>query len=823
MKTAIVYLQTQLYKQFDDSYKTTDLTDTLRNTINDKIVHVLTSSCAIVSDLGFSGNALSNIPTANACFSACLNNNSCVAATYNSNAKMCYLAEPGDPLTFIGSGSGSSIICGSPNTLLIQSSNVNNTSFQNFSTSACSNTIPYCLTVDQTTLLPNNKMSYNDLFKNTGNITYGNFSYSVPSSNIVDGNKDHLSSVFVTMRSWLTEKICNTILAADSSKSYVLKQSDTTYIMNKVSGYLGSSYNVASGPLTDILLDVPTQLVALQNAEVSDVDPKYIPASRFVEKVGAMDSQAFVANFVYYSNELTSCGTGIFKMNELFVDNLQNTLSSLTSRMRTVSIALLSTCAATVVAAWLIHIWFDPKVGLLGKTSKFERDYEKLAGSQSGGTNLAAAAAAVAFAASAPEPAKVQTVPTSTSSPAPEPELSILEKIKQKKEILQQLVNEATKKFENATKAQNEVSEQLKRAKKDLELAQISSTDDKQAEKLVEELKAELKKANKEFNVAKDEATSAAKNALEFEQKVAVAQQEVPLKKKHKKLADWATTILKTSIGIAFPLMLVALISGQISKSEAIDKYNKQVLKQNGVTLKDNCRSIMHTLYSDMITNDYYGIKSQGSQGSIPTILSNSLDPWAQGSDGNVDPSDDLLFQTIVQQTALSRDVNVKLDPNHNIESLYYNYINVIESYGKCNSLFSTTSTYPFPIVEVTVYGTLLIITFCVLGYLYAQLQPFENTIQLRLANKEIVKCEKGMVISPVDVQEALKGVSNITEDTAEKEEIFNYVMMILGSVFFLTFAIIFAALASQIGNKLEGVMYGSKFFQDSQCYPPST
>lgn len=723
MKSAIVYLQTQLLKQFDEEYKTTTLTGTLRKSINDNIIEVLTKSCTFVQDVQCVTNALSNIESPLDCYSACLNNNACVAATYNSNAKMCYLAQESDPVFYTGGSQTTMVVGSGPKTLKIVSSNANNTLFLKFSSNVCGNNDPYCLSVDQTTFLPSSQgqMLYTDLFSANANAngTKGNYSFVVPAKDILLKGKAQMSTCYVNLRSWLTSQICNTIIATDTSKQYTLTQADSTYITGQVSSYLGSFYNVASGPLTDILMDVPASLMAMQkDTTSSDVNAKYIPVTRFIEKVGEMDSETFVTNMVFYSNEIMSCSEGLYTLNQIFNDNIQESLSKYTSRIRGVSIAFLAACAAAVVVAWILYVLFDKDNGLFRDNIMVK--------------NAAAAVAATAVVSNIMFPQGTQ--------------------------------------------------DNTKSSKKSVENNEVSSE-------------------NIEVEITEKQNGGAYKTTT---------------------LKDKAEAMLKTCIGIAIPIMIVSLITGQISKSSAIDRYNQQILSMNGTTLKDSSLSIMNILYGDIVSNNYYNIQSKGKKNTgIPALFKNALDPWAQiQTEKNTDPPKNLLFQNIIQQTALSKDIKLKIDPKNSIESLYYKYINVIESYGKCNSLFSMAQgAFPFPIMEITVYGTLLLMTFIVIGYLYVNLKPVENFFSIKTVN---MLQEKYKTDGSFHENDLPHDVTEYTMETYDMEEKFKHVMMIIGSVIFLVFAIVFASLASQTGHSLENALYGGKFFQNAQCYPPN-
>ena len=695
MQTAVVYLQSVMLKQFDDMYKNAILTKTLRQSINDKIVDLLTHNCTIVTDLqSTSQMSFPNISSASACFNACLNSEQCVASSYDPSTRTCYLMKEQDKVNY-RSNCGQSMLLKNTSHLLINSTTIDTSVFSQFSSNTCSNTEPYCLTVDTSSFLPDvNSIPYSHLFTGT---TQGQYSLNIPTTDVIAQNKKAIPQVYIVLKDWLTNQICKVVQAADASKTYNLDQSDSTYITNKISTYLGAAFNVASGPLNDILTHVPAMIVQMYtNADTdpleNQIDPKYVPTSRFIEKVGAMDSETFITNMVFYANEMYACTKGITILNQDFYNNIQGSINATTTMIQNMSCGTLMICSFLGVSGFLTNTLMKKKDGHIPKLLALNEEIKDL------------------------------TIKINTMS-LPGQAAGVEDKDKDPKKLLKEL--------------------------------------------------------------------------------------------KEKRLEMNTYMTMKCCIVTSLTLMFVSMIVGTVGKKRAIANYNKQVLGTIGQELHDNCITIMGLYHSDIIDTNSYGIKAS----SVTTTFNNpnlTIDPWASAT---THPTQDLYFQNIIQQTNISKDLKVQPIFGNNLETIYLESVNALEAYGKCNSLFSLSSAvFPFPIVEITVYGSLMIMTFLVIGYIYVKLQPIANLKQVKLVNILLANNEANKGIAKDDLP---SDVLDFSEEDKGFEHTFNHNMIMFGAILFLVFALIFAALATQSGTDMENVLYSSKLFQDSQCYPP--
>jgi hypothetical protein len=283
----------------------------------------------------------------------------------------------------------------------------------------------------------------------------------------------------------------------------------------------------------------------------------------------------------------------------------------------------------------------------------------------------------------------------------------------------------------------------------------------------------------------------------------------------------YGTIALKVCAIVAISIILLAIISGTMSKSTVIDDYNNMVMNQNGQILLNNAQECISMLYDDIVKNDVYKIKGAGAMitGSA-TVLNHpniSFNPWQDKDKVEGDPPASQYFQLILQNVNMTNSAKVDTSgSNTNLETIYNNCINIVESYNKCNSLFTLSGGYPFPIIEVTVYGIILIVSFVVIGYVVSELEPVKSFKDIKLYNLLIDRLERRLPISEEDLPEKLMEWSH---DDDMREGKFVSIMVIIGSVLLLVFGIIFAVLSMNSGSDLQGVLYGSKLFQDLQCY----
>lgn len=250
----------------------------------------------------------------------------------------------------------------------------------------------------------------------------------------------------------------------------------------------------------------------------------------------------------------------------------------------------------------------------------------------------------------------------------------------------------------------------------------------------------------------------------------------------------------------ALSIMLSTLADGYFSKNKVINKFNNQVLNNNGEHLAYKSELIMASIINDVKQNNYNTTNMKFADFKIPAY--------------------DQIYDTINKVTYIDKNTNIKLNTtNTNLQSVYDNCIDVINSYDKCNIIFTFKQKPAFPVLEITVYGTLLLLSFCVIGYMNSNVLIGDSVHKYKIVNMLLYKLENGIHVSKEDYHSL--NLFNIDED---EKYIFNFfmdVMKMIGAVMFLVFGIIFANLALSASGDTMISLYSGKSYQESTCYPP--
>ena len=278
----------------------------------------------------------------------------------------------------------------------------------------------------------------------------------------------------------------------------------------------------------------------------------------------------------------------------------------------------------------------------------------------------------------------------------------------------------------------------------------------------------------------------------------------------------------KVCATVALSIMFLAMIAGYIDKTNVVNSYNDSILINNEYILVENAIANMTYLYNDIITADAFKIAGGANPLIGPIVAGHPhiyVDPWID-VDKDSEPPIKQYFQTIVQNVAFNKEARLDCSADNSLEFVYSNCLKIVESYNKCNALFSMTSkNYPFPVIEVTIYGVVLLLTFIIIGYLAVHLQPVKSFKDVRLLNILIEKVERGSRIALEDIPQDLMEWSQ--EDDL-KENNFNSYLILLAGVLLLVFGLIFSVFASKSGASLADVLYSSKLYTNNQCFPPN-
>jgi len=133
-----------------------------------------------------------------------------------------------------------------------------------------------------------------------------------------------LASLLSRNRNQVVGSIIDAIVTDNPTESFNMSNDDVTFIASYVSSRIDQTeFGIISGPLNDILTEIPVSLQKTRNL-IDKIDPskdymkKYIPVDRYIAKVGAMTSTQFVTNLAFYTEEMRSASAGIHNLNQQY-------------------------------------------------------------------------------------------------------------------------------------------------------------------------------------------------------------------------------------------------------------------------------------------------------------------------------------------------------------------------------------------------------------------------------------------------------------------------------------------------------------------------
>jgi len=716
MQTAITYLQSNLYLQFDATTIQATMTTDSRQQINDSIVALLTTNATIVTDLkapSTGTNVYTNVTTPSACFCLALNDTTSKGAAYDSNAKTCYLMHSSSSnsawIYTPDATNTQQVLLNKDNTITISTGSMDMNNYNKLTAittpSSTNNSLEYATAgaAGTTYFTPSaGNLNYSTLFNVTTSVVQagGTFTLTKNTNDIINyQTTQNAMLTYNVANGWFQTNIVSTIIAADPTNQYTFMQSDQDYIVSKVVAKLGSSFN---GLVTNILTNISTTLIQKQNEQkaTATTDPittKYISLDTFTKKVANLNSEDFVTNLLFYSEEIRACSHGLSYMNQSYNVPIKTNDNSKNTQLQNYTQSVMTIIAIGAIIMFIVSQVMDPTDGVNVKIIKINLAIKELEKSN------------------------------------PETDMHI---------------------------------------------------EDVDAEKLKER---KIKKL------------------------------------KNQKISLWASMVLKTSLAAALSMIIISIIFNSIDKKNSISDYNQLVLNANGSIITDKSSGIMSAYFTDSVIANAYQIKS------VAPVSANMihepklyLDPWL-GTDTTTStnfPTNDLLFQTIVQNTNISNTLTLNTNSSStNLETIYYSYIDIIEAYGKCNSLFSMSQTsFPFPTIEITVYGIVLLICFAVLAMLTSWLNPTDNMDKIRRFNILLARAKEGKKTSRDDFDD---DDMNFGEDEKEEDTANTNILMFGAAILVLVFGVIFVFFVSGSGKSFKTTLLSSPMYSKSQCFPP--
>jgi hypothetical protein len=829
---AMAYLKGFMMRSTDDVYSNipSTITAEARKSLQAAIADGILNGCTVVGDLaaGAVGAGGGNQSTCQDCFAAAMDSVKYVGASFNPATSNCTLigtASNGvqDAIVYTGPNSYMTLIKNTGSFIGITSSTMGTAS--NF-TGVCGSNSEGCIVVAGGSTYSNYiapGATYKTALKpsagaapvlTTCAVGQGDCSpgYSYPSSgtgltfytsasNIVSQGADkaqaRLKSVVVavtTLKTWTVNNIVQTIIATDTTNTFTMDQNDANAIIAIIQKAVGNSYSQISGPLTDVLTEVPFVLAQKMNDATLGVKTggvQYIPFERFQGKIGAMDSRAFVTSFVYNLDEVRATSHGI---SDLYVRyGMSGANLQFYKEMRERGLDWLM---GGLILGWaIVGIWMCKKAGAEINALKPE---EPLPAKKDEPTQCPPTGDPACLAALMNVGANVlglEGVGT-TDEHSNKPANGGAKEIKGKQDILDNFktfIENYEKNisidtlFPNYYQAnKKDFDENLLQTNEDYKLlTSVPVINDKSRpintivsyvvfldkmrrylirtklpiknyenifSKILDFLKETLKSDsdlerqktiliilekikhpydpnilfNSHIEIQKNNTLDDHSRTKTLES-VDQASQNEENKSKASIIIKHATNFLFITCGM---LVLFFMLKYTHDTKSATEKYDLSTMEQNASTLTTDSQQCIESLYSDMIANDYFGIKKSTSPNALPNpYVSETLiiDPYGTANT-TAEPRIDKVFDTIVVGSTVSSSVKLKVDNRAALDMLYNNIIEMITAYDKCNSIFALQGErLPFPVMELTLYLIVIAVALVALYIVGEQLNGFEN------------------------------------------------------------------------------------------------
>jgi hypothetical protein len=188
-------------------------------------------------------------------------------------------------------------------------------------------------------------------------------------------------------------------------------------------------------------------------------------------------------------------------------------------------------------------------------------------------------------------------------------------------------------------------------------------------------------------------------------------------------LAHISTFCANMTIITAVMLVFFFLVLNTHIKKTARDKYNLQTMQNNAQSMVQNATNCINIFYTDVITNDYYGIKKP-LPATNPYIGNNIIfDKYTFNS--SQEPATHMAFNTIAGGSTIDSTIKIQINSAASLDTVYTSLIDILESYNTCNAIFALKSEKaPFPIVEISLYVIVLVVSLVVLALVWINLKP---------------------------------------------------------------------------------------------------
>lgn len=162
-------------------------------------------------------------------------------------------------------------------------------------------------------------MIYSDVYSMKGS-DIGPTTFVSNAKDVLSANANRLDAIYSKYKKCIVAAIVQAVESVDSTNTFVFDQRDIDRIINVVQ----QINRIASTLVTDMLVDASAKLHANYATKASSLSnnadsiSKYIPYSRFVDKLKSTSSKQFVTQFMYHADMAMACSRGLRDLHDKY-------------------------------------------------------------------------------------------------------------------------------------------------------------------------------------------------------------------------------------------------------------------------------------------------------------------------------------------------------------------------------------------------------------------------------------------------------------------------------------------------------------------------
>lgn len=259
------------------------------------------------------------------------------------------------------------------------------------------------------------------------------------------------------------------------------------------------------------------------------------------------------------------------------------------------------------------------------------------------------------------------------------------------------------------------------------------------------------------------------------------------------KVSRYLSTTLKMALVVSLVVIVYHMVYGNKMKRDAKFQFNRNILEKNGMTIVNESNALMDTLYT-LVKQDKFGTR-------LPNVPNETT------------PVQDLLYEKIFETSDKNKAKQISVIPGDPaMNEMYLTIVNIVDSYDKCNSLVTENmSSYPFPILDVSLYSVVIIVSVIALLVVFGQMDPFTHIQEIRKLTIVKSRLTRSLAVDTNDI--------GCHDTSKEMDEQMIITLKLIAIAFVIIFAIAFAQSVQTSSDVFTSGLYGSDLFINSECY----